>query len=82
MQSLQYELKRKLSELYDEIKDELNFDLSLRDLVAKREVWRTDILHCLRRTLRHLLTADVAELSGEQKVDQQFQAELMIRYLI
>lgn len=82
MQNIQRQLKAKLSKLYDEIKAELNFDLTLKDLVSKREVWKTDIINYLRRACRHLLTADVYQLSQTEQVDQLLQAELMIRHLI
>lgn len=82
MQSMQNRLKGKLSELYDEIKTEFEFDLSIDDLIDKRRVWKTDILHHLRRACRYLLTADVCEFTKTERIGQQLLAELMVRHLI
>lgn len=82
MQSLGFQLKRKLSKLYAELSRELQFNLSLRDIIDKREVWTTDILHFLRYACRHLIAADACAPHVEVHKCHMLQAELIVRHLI
>ena len=82
MNSLRHQLNRRLSKLYDELSKELQFNLSLSDLIAENDVWHTDILQHLRRACRYLLMADGCKLNRTEQVSQSLQAELTVRHLI
>lgn len=75
-------LNDRLKHVYDKIRREVGFSLSLPSLIANRELWKTDITGSLERAIVHLLRADSGELSDTEQLEEIENADLVIRDLL
>lgn len=77
-----YLLNDSLASIYDDVRTELGFDLSLSSLMADKDIWGTDIVNGINQVYRHLFRANSYETSAAEKTNQLLLAELCVRELL
>ena len=82
MNSKDYRMNDSLATLYDEIRNELCFELTLTDLMEGAAVWETDIVRSLKQAYLHLFRAYSRMLDETERTGQLLLAELYIRDLV
>lgn len=82
MKNKVYRLNDRLANLYEEVRIELGFDLSLSSLMMDTDVWETDVRSSMKKACRHLFKANNSFLDATKRTDQILLAELYIRDLV
>ena len=71
-----------LEKIFDEIREELGFDMSMKHLIANRYLYRQDIAEYLTKANWHLLRAESNDLSYTSQAKEIDRADRIIRILL
>lgn len=77
-----YQMSRSINEIYDEVGDEIGFDVPLPVLMENHATWKANVAESLRRANAHLLSAERFFLPQDEKTNQLLLGELIIRDLV
>jgi len=82
MNNKTYRLNNNLVNIYDDVRSEIGFGLSLFSLTEDVNIWETDIASRLKEACQHLFRAQSRVITDTEKTGQILLAELYIRDLV